>query len=548
MAKDLTLKSEARKKILSGAEKLAKVVAVTMGPQGKNVILGKYVGAPVLTKDGVTVAREITLEEPVEELACQLIKEVAGRTAAVAGDGTTTATVFTHEILKRGCKLIDENYSPLNFRIGIEWALKQITKNLNTMAIDVSSLEDLVNIASISANNDPELGSKIAEAFHAVGMDGTVVAEAFPGAGNSVRFADGVEIKSGFVTPAFLTEEGQTDVRLNNCKILICNDDISNLTSCLGLFNQLSEDNIPVLILAKSVKQEVLATLVANNKLGRLRAVAVSLPIFGSAQNEWLEALSVLVGTKVFSGEGGVPLKEAKVSDLGSAKRVTVDRYSTKILEGNRDQARFEEKLELYKKDLLTLIGDNERLDTKKRIAFIQNKAAVVAVGYSTELELREKGDRVDDSICATRAAIEEGYVPGGGTALLRAASQVDLSLLDEELVPAARVLIDACERPMRQIAANAYADGDKIVDKVLKKLNNNYGYNAATNSFEDLVKSGVIDPKKVTKTALENATSISLLLINTDAVVSEQPENPSSWQAPAGWRPPQEGTLAHKY
>jgi chaperonin GroEL len=548
MAKNLTFKNKAREKILSGAEKLAKVVAVTMGPQGKNVILGKFVGAPVLTKDGVTVAREVTLEEPVEELACQLIKEVAGRTAAVAGDGTTTATVLTHEILKRGCELIDTNYSPLNLRTGIEWTLKEIIKNLDSMAIDVSSLEDLENIATISANNDPDLGCKIAEAFHSVGMEGTVVAEALPGTVNSVRFADGAEVKAGFITPAFLTEEGQTEVNLNNCKILIYNDEISNLASCLGLFNELSDTNTPVLILAKAVKQEVLATLVANNKLGRLRAVAVNLPVFGSAQGEWLEALSVLVGTKVFSSEGGVPLREAKMKDLGFAKRITVGRYSTKILEGRKDEARFLEKLELYRKDLTTLVGDNERIDTKKRIAFIQNKAAVVSVGYSTELELREKGDRVDDSICATRAAIEEGYVPGGGTALLRAAKQVDLSLLDDALVPAARVLIDACERPMRQIVENAYADSNKIIDKVLSVRNNNYGYNAATNVFEDLVQSGVIDPKKVTKTALENATSISLLLINTDAVVSEQPENPSSWQAPAGWRPPQEGTLAHKY
>jgi chaperonin GroEL len=548
MAKDLTFKGEARERILSGSEKLAKVVAVTMGPQGKNVILGKFMGAPVLTKDGVTVAREITLEDPVEELACQMIKEVAGRTAAVAGDGTTTATVLTHEILKRGCKLIEENYNPLHLKAGIEWALKEIIKNLDTRAIEVSTLDDLKNIATISANNDSELGNKIAEAFHTVGLDGTVVAEAHPGVGNDVRFADGVEIDSGFISPAFLTKEGQTEILLNDCKILVYDDELSNLASCLGLFNSLSESNTPVLILAKDVKQEVLGTLIANNNLGRLRAVAVSLPIFGSSQSEWLEALSILVGTKVFSEKNGILLKDAKESDLGFAKRISVNRYSTKIIEGNKDSGRYEEKLKAYREDLVKLVGDTERLDIRKRISFIQNKAAVISVGYSTELELREKGDRVEDSICATRAAIEEGYVPGGGVALLRAAQEVDLSSLRDELVPAARVLIDACSRPMRQIVENAYQDGDEIIDKVLGVSNFNYGYNAATGSYEDLVESGVIDPKKVTKTALENATSISLLLINTDAVVSEQPENPSSWQAPAGWRPPQEGTLSHKY
>jgi len=548
MAKEITFKNEARAKILSGSEKLAKVVAVTMGPQGKNVILGKYVGAPVLTKDGVTVAREITLEDPIEELACQMIKEVAGRTAAIAGDGTTTATVLTHEILKNGCELISKNYSPLKFKTGIEWALKEIIKNLEEKSIAVSTLDDLVNIATISANNDLELGQRIAEAFHSVGLDGTVVAEAFPGSGNTVRFTDGIEIDSGYISPAFLSEDGQTEVQILNCKILICNDDISNLSSCISLLNELSDKNLPVLILAKAVKQEVLATLIANNKLGRLKAVAVNLPVFGAAQEEWLEALSILVGTNVFSEAGGVPLRTAKVSDLGSARRVSVNRFTTKILEGNRDDIRYEDKLALYKEDLIKLIGDTARLDTRKRIAFMQNKAAVISVGYSTELELREKGDRVEDSICATRAAIEEGYVPGGGTALLRASRAVDLTQLNDDLVPAARVLIDACMRPIFQIVENAHEDGSEIIDKVLSVNNFNYGYNAATSKYEDLVKSGVIDPTKVTKTALENATSISLLLINTDAVVAEQKDNPSSWQPPAGWRPPQEGTLSHKY
>lgn len=548
MAKDLTYERAAREKLLIGAEKLAKTVGVTMGPQGKNVILGKYVGAPVLTKDGVTVAREVTLEDPVEELSCKLIKEAAGRTAAIAGDGTTTATVLTHEILRRGISLINDNYSPLFFREGLTWALRKIVEELDLMTIDVNSLDDLKNIATISANNDPEIGVKIAEAFHSVGIEGTVVAEASPGSATTVRFVDGIELGSGYITPAFVTESGQNSVSVQNCRILLCNEELSNISSCLKIFNECSDKNIPLLIIAKSVKQEVLSTLVANNKLGRLKSVAVSLPVMGSAQDEWIKCISAITGSTIFSSNSGVHLSQATIEDLGAAKNVLVSRTQTKIIEGNKNPELINDLLKTYSLDLEKLLGDSSRLDVKRRISFLKNKAAVVSVGYSTELELREKGDRVDDAICATRAAIEEGYVPGGGTALIRAASRVDLSNLDERLVPAAKVLLDACARPLTQITTNAFQDSEKIIKKILKSDDSKFGYNAASDSFEDLVEAGVIDPKKVTRTAIENATSISLLIINTDAVVSEQKDNPSSWQPPAGWRPPEEGTLSHKY
>ena len=551
MAKDLTYNKEARASLLSGAEKLAKTVGVTMGPQGKNVILGKFVGAPVITKDGVTVAREVTLEHPVEELACQLVKEAAGRTAAVAGDGTTTATVLTHEILKRGNELIDSNYSPLYFKRGIEWAVAKVVENLDDMATEVAGVETLKDIATISANNDALIGSNIAEAFAAVGTDGTVAAEASPGPETSVRFVDGVEVEAGYVTPSFLTEDGQADVVIENCRVLICDEELTTLVSCLDLLNDLSNKSLPVLILAKAIKQEALATLVANNKVGRLRVVAVNIPPTGidsGSRTEWLDCMSASVGTKVFGSALGAPLADAKLEDLGFAKRVIVNKYLTKILEGNKDVARVEEKLGFYEKDLASLIGDSARLDVRKRISYLQNKAAVITVGYLTELELREKGDRVEDSICATRAAIEEGVVPGGGTALLRAASKVSLAGLDKNLVPAAKVLLDSCSRPIAQIVENAFEDPSAIIDRVLKSRNPNLGYNAANGKFEDLIKAGVIDPKKVTRTALQNAASISLLLINTEAIVSEEADNPSSWQPPTGWRPPEEGTLRHKY
>lgn len=551
MAKDLVYGTEARKALLSGADKLAKTVGVTMGPQGKNVIIGKFVGSPVITKDGVSVAREVVLEDPIEDLACQLIKEAAGRTADVAGDGTTTATVLAHEILKRGAALIDDNYSPLDFKRGVEWAVSEVITNLNSAAIEVSEFDDLRNIATISANNDYDLGENIAKAFSEVGRGGTVIAEAAPGIKTSVRFVDGVEISSGYVTSGFLTDPGQSDISIENCRVLVLDEDLTSLSSCLSLFNDLSNNNTPILILAKSIKQEALATLVANNKVGRLKSVAVNLPPMGIdnvSRAEWLECMAILTGTRVYSSARGAPISAVREADLGLAKRVVVNKFLTKILEGNKSEDFIKSKVEAYEKNLETLIGDSDRRDVRNRLAYLKNRAAVVTVGYSTELELREKGDRVEDSICATRAAVEEGYVTGGGTALLRAASKVNLSKLDKALIPAARVLLDACSRPIKQIIENSFEDPLPIIDRILKSRNQNIGYNAANGKFEDLVKAGVIDPKKVSRVALQNAASISLLLINTDAVVSEQVDNPSSWQPPPGWRVPEGGTLKHKY
>lgn len=545
MAKDLTYSKSAREKILAGSEKLSRTVAVTMGPQGKNVILGKFVGAPVLTKDGVSVAREIVLEDPVEDLSCQLIKEAAGRTAAIAGDGTTTATVLADEILKNGCRLLADGYSPLYLRRGVELAKEAVFEKLDIMKSEASSFDDLRNIATISANNDSDLGSSIAQAFSEVDMDGTVIAKASPGIGNSVNVVDGIELESGWISPAFALE-GATEVTFEGCRILICNEEMSNLNLYLKLLHALSEANTPVLILARDVNREVLQTLVANNKLGRLKAVAVKIPVLGVAQDEWVSALSTLVGTKVAGVDCSVANME--VSDLGFAGRVIVNQYSTRIVEGRKDEKRVAEKIAIYESDSQKLISDQMLIDSKNRISFLRSKAAVISVGYSTELELREKGDRVEDAICATKAAIEEGYVPGGGTALLRAAEMVDTSLFPDSILPAVRVVLDACQRPIRQIVKNADLDPEEIIRKVLSSNNSNFGYNAATGEFEDLVEAGVIDPKKVTRTALENAASISMLLINTGAVVSEQKENPSSWQPPAGWRPPEEGKLSHKY
>ncbi len=550
MAKDLNYSSEGRAKLLSGSEKLAKTVAVTMGPQGKNVIIGKFVGAPSLTKDGVSVAREIVLEDPVEDLSCQLIKEAAGRTADLAGDGTTTATVLTHEMFRKGNELINQRYSPLYLKRGMEWALSRVVENLHHMATEVNDFNSLRDIATISANNDSELGSKIAEAFHAVGLNGTVVAEASPGIENTIRYVEGIELQAGASSPAYLAD-GQTEIVMENCHILVCLDEISNLMPFVGVLNKMSDEGLPLLLLAKSVEKEALATLVTNNKLGRIKVASVDLPRMGigdEGHREWVEAISVMVGAKVFGNTFGAPLASLRFDDLGFANKVVIDRSRTKILEGRRDQARYDQKMALYEEDSRKLISENMRFDVKKRMALLCNKAAIITVGYSTELELREKGDRIEDAICATRAAIEEGYVPGGGTALLRASSAVSLDELDPKLHQAAQVVLSSCRAPIRQIVENASEDGEEVISRVLESDDFKYGFNAATLEYGDMVGFGVIDPKKVTRTALQNAVSISLLLINTEAIVSEQPNNPSSWQPPAGWRPPETGKLSHKY
>lgn len=548
MAKNLSYSKEARAKLQAGIDKLAKTVAVTMGPQGKNVILQKFVGNPVITKDGVSVAREVVLDDPIENLACQLVKEAAGRTADMAGDGTTTATVLTHEIFSRGNRLIEENYNPLSLKRGLEWARDQIIKNLNEIATPINNFNSLKNIATISSNNDSEMGGLIAEAFEKVGLTGTVTAEASPGNNSYVRVTDGIEYKKGYITSNFIIDGG-SEVIFQNAAIIITTHELSSLTAgWLPLLNELSETQTPVLIICKSLKQEALATFVTNNKLGRLKCVATELPFSTRSGNEWLDDLSILLGAKIIGPEFGLEPQDVKVSDLGFANRVIVGKYDTKILESRKDSARLFSKLSIYKEDLQKIIGDTDRLDIKKRMEFLNNKAAVIVVGYSTELELREKGDRLDDALGATRAAIEEGYVPGGGMALFRAAAMVRLEEAPEEIREAAKILLESCSRPLRQISYNAFQDPDIIVNKALKCIDTDIGFNASNCKWEDLIVAGVIDPKKVTRTALENSTSIALLLINTEAVVSEEPEKPSGWQAPAGWRPPSDTNLNHKY
>ncbi len=546
MSKIIISSVEAREKIVNGVSKLAGAVSATMGPQGKNVIIGKFVGAPVITKDGVSVAREIVLDDVMEDLACQLVKEVAGRTADIAGDGTTTATVLVDEMMRRGSDLMSSGYSPLKFKEGLNWAVDRVVDSLNVLSKPVEDFGTLKSVASISSNNDYEMGGSIADAFELVGFDGTVSAEASPGPGYSVREIDGIELKSGYISPSFL-EDGKSSVIMEKSSVLILNEELTHLNECLPMLNELSNNNKPILIIAKSVKQEALNTLLANNKIGRLRVAAIEIPTFGKNQREWLDDLSILLGTKIV-GNDGVRLRDISIEDLGAASKVIVGKHSTRILEGAASLESKEAKLAQYKEDFKILISDSDRRDIESRMAFLNGRAAVITVGYSTELELREKGDRIDDALSATRAAIDEGYVAGGGVTLAKIASSMDLSELNEDLHPAADVVLKACLRPISQILSNGFLDHSEIIAKVLKSKDVDFGYNAATNEYGNMIEFGVLDPKKVTRVALQNAASIALLLLNTDVIIAEKPEDPSSWQPPAGWRPPADNNLNHKY
>lgn len=552
MAKDILYGEEARQKLIAGVEKLARAVGVTMGPMGKCVVLSPSagIGAPVATKDGVTVARQIILEDPAEELGCQLVKEAAGRSADIAGDGTTTATVLTHEILCQGTSSLTSEKSILNFKRGMEWALQQILTELDRHTIATNGFEDLKNIATISANNDVELGTVIAEAYHAVGDNGLVTANAFPGIKTQMKVLDGIEIPSGYMSRALL-DNNENEWSAENCHIMIFNREVTHLAEASELLNQISTKNRPLLIICKSLKKEAAQILFENNSRGRIKVCAVKLPVFKGSphQHMWLEDLAILTGTKIIDEENGIPLSEFKYSDLGFARQITVDISTTKIIESKRQENAIKSRLKTYSEDLNKLLGEKERRDVQDRMAFLGSKAAVITVGYSTELELREKGDRIEDAMCAVRAAKESGYLPGGGVALLKASKMINLDSLPASQHCGAKALLRSCERPIRQILNNAGEDTDTIINNILANSDFDFGYNVDSGEYGSLIKMGVIDPQKVTKSALQNATTIAIVLLSTETVVSEMTHNPSAWQPPAGYRfPGSNASFNHKY
>lgn len=551
MGKILSFGSEARSKVLAGVEKLAMAVQVTMGPAGKNVIVGRHIGSPSITKDGVSVAREVVLEDPIEELGCQLVKEAAGRSAALAGDGTTTATVLTYSIFKEGLSLIDSGYSPLDFRDGINWTKDVLLEELSKLTHNAETDQDLINIATISVNNDSELGKIIGQAYIASNKTGLVTAEAVPGIKDTLRIVEGVELNSGYLSPVFL-DDGQSTVELKESFILICNWEISTLSAdpdFLKIIQKLIDLRKNVLLLCLDLKKDGFANVSYNFQQGTLKVCPVRIPKMGRDQERWLHDFAALTSATIIGGDTGIPVKDFDLKHLGYAKKIVVDSFKTKIFEPRQNEKLIQEKIRLYQEGLKHLLGDLDLKDLRERIAFLSNKTVVISIGYSTELELREKGDRVEDALFAVKAAIEEGYVIGGGFALWRAAEAVEkfrLAEAPEAWLAASRVLLEACKAPARQIIRNAHRDPDLILNNL--DSDQKIGYNVMVGKFENLIEKGIVDPKKVTRVALENATSIALLLITTEAVIADNPNNPSSWQPPAGYRLPDDKKLNHKH
>jgi chaperonin GroEL len=551
MAKILQYGNDARERVLAGVEKLAATVRVTMGPRGRNVIVGRTIGAPTITKDGVSVAREVVLDDPIEELGCQLVKEAAGRTAAVAGDGTTTATVLTHAIFKQGLALMNSGYSPLQFRSGMDWAKTNILSELSRISKPLSDNQTLYDIATISTNNDPSLGKVIAEAYIAVDREGMVTAESAPGEPDSVRVVDGIELSSGYLSQNFLNKD-ETKRDMSDVKVLIFDWEITTHaeTDFQNAMRKLSGYQGNILLLCRDLKKEGLAFFSTNFQAGRLNVCAIKIPNFGKNKRQWLEDFAALTSSTIIGGEYGISLSDFELTHMGSAKRIIVEEHRTKVVGPNKNSALISHRLALYRAASLQSLGDMELKDLRDRMGFLTSKFAVITVGYSTELELREKADRVEDAVFAVKAAIDEGFVVGGGHALWQAAEETRIKMLQELPMsqwPAAEVLINACTTPAKQIILNAGQNPEEILGE-LEVGSPNYGYNTATEQYGDLIQMGVVDPKKVTRAALENAVSIAYLLLTTDAVIADDPYRQSGWQPPAGYRLPNETGLNHKH
>lgn len=554
MGRIILYNKELKQRVLLGVQKLAFTVALTMGPKGKNVLLGSTIGfgSPLITKDGVSVARQITLDDPFEEIGCQLVKEVAGRTADVAGDGTTTATVLAHKIYESGMALTESGYNPIHFRKGIEWALDEFRKEISKEAVPVSSSEDIQNIATISCNGDVALATVIAKAYEAVGETGIVSAVAVPGAEHSFTVQDGIELKSGYINSNFL-EKNKSSWDATNCVIMVCNKELTHLSDCGPLLSEVYKRNKPLLIVAKDLKKEAAEALYKNAQTGRLNCCFVKIPVFGKQQNLWVEDFCSLVGARLVDDEAGIPLSALTFDELGTAKSVVVTNNSTKILGGGKNEELVAKKIESYNKDELNLISESDRRDLRARISFLSAKSAQIQVGYYNELELREKGDRAEDATCAIRAAMEEGILPGGGVTLFKISHRIEskLSSIPNHFHDAAKVLLHAARAPFYQILKNAStseADVKIIENRIIESSDFAFGWDAAENRYGNLFDLGIIDPKKVTRVALENATSIALLLLTSEAAIVDDPEKQSTWQPPAGWRPPSDTNLTHKY
>ncbi|NCF12940.1 MAG: chaperonin GroEL [Verrucomicrobiaceae bacterium] len=524
MAKQLQFDEAARHALLRGVEKLAAAVKATLGPSGRNVILDKKFGSPTITKDGVSVAKEIELECPYENMGAQLIREVSSKTSDIAGDGTTTATVLAESIYKEGLRNVTAGANPISLQRGIMKASEAIVAQLHAISKEVSDTSEIAQVATVSANWDKEIGNIIAEAMDKVGKDGTITVEEAKGIETTLDVVEGMQFDKGYLSPYFVTDAEAMEASLDDALILINEKKISSLKDLLPLLEKAAKTGKPLLIIAEDVDGEALAALVVNKLRGTLNVAAVKAPGFGDRRKAMLEDIAILTGGKVITEDLGIKLENVELEDLGSAKRVTITKDATTIVEGEGGSEAITGRVNQIRKQIEDTSSDYDREKLQERLAKLAGGVAVINVGAATETEMKEKKARVEDALHATRAAVEEGIVPGGGTALIRAQANItNLGLVGDEETGAG-IVARAVEAPLRQLAANAGLEGALIVEHV-KNASGNEGYNVATGEYTDLIKDGVVDPTKVTRTALQNAASISGLLLTTECVITDIPE-----------------------
>jgi len=530
MAKQIIYGEQSRQAILRGVNQLAEAVKVTLGPKGRNVVLDKKFGSPTITKDGVTVAKEIDLKDPLENMGAQMVREVASKTSDTAGDGTTTATVLAQAIYREGAKNVVAGANPMELKRGIEKAVEAVVENIKKMKRDVKG-NMIAQVGTISANGDETIGTIIAQAMEKVGKDGVITVEEAKTLETTLEVVEGMQFDRGYLSPYFVTDAERMEVVLENPVILIHEKKISSMKDLLPVLEQVARMSRPLLIIAEDVEGEALATLVVNKLRGTLQAAAVKAPGFGDRRKAMLEDIAILTGGRAITEDLGIKLENIKMEDLGKAKKVTIDKDNTTIVEGAGTTAAIEGRVKQIRTQVEDTTSDYDREKLQERLAKLVGGVAVIKVGAATETEMKEKKARVEDAMHATKAAVEEGIVPGGGVALLRGAKALDGLKLEGDQKVGLEIVKRAIEEPMRHIASNAGHEGSIVVAKV-KEMKQDEGFNAATETYEDLVKAGVIDPVKVVRNALQNASSIASLLLTTEALVSEIPEEKK--EAPA--------------
>jgi chaperonin GroEL len=538
MAKEITFDTTARDKIKKGVDKLADAVKVTLGPKGRNVILDKKFGAPTVTKDGVSVAKEIELKDPIENMGAQLVKEVASKTADAAGDGTTTATVLAQSIYAHGIKNVAAGANPMDLKRGIDKAVDAVVEHLRKQSKKIKDSYEIAQVATISSNSDETIGKMIADAMDKVGKDGVITVEEAKGTETEVKTVEGMQFDRGYLSPYFVTNTEKMEVDLDQPYILIYDKKVSSMKELLPVLEQSAQTGKPLVIIAEEVEGEALATLVVNKIRGALRVAAVKAPGFGDRRKAMLEDIAVLTGGKVISEEQGFKLENATLDMLGRAEKINIDKDNTTIVNGAGKKAEIQGRIAQIKAQIETTTSDYDKEKLQERLAKLSGGVAILYVGAATEVEMKEKKDRVDDALHATRAAVQEGIVPGGGVSYIRAIealkSPQDLGLYNEDQATGVNIVRLALESPLRTIAENAGQEGSVIVNKV-RDGKKDFGYNARDNKFENFFDAGIIDPTKVTRLALENAASIAGLLLTTEAVVSEIPEENAAPAMPHG-------------